>query len=152
MAMVISDREIAEVVQEHERMIEEAKRDAKHDEKRVEKLRIMQADLRKKFIETNDFIKDCRAKCKVLDDKIAAEKETEQKLQKEIDDLQEKIRDWDDFHEKELKPSVEELSIYERVLEEIVEDMDIFESKQDFFDRIDALSELLLNCFALIAN
>lgn len=146
MAMVISNREIAEVVREHERMIEEAKEDAKHDEKRIERLRAMQANLRKKFIETNDFIKDCRAKCKILDEKIASEKENEQNLQREIDELQFKIQDLTQFHENELKPSVEKLSVYERVLEEIVNDMDIFESKQDFFDRIDALSELLFSC------
>lgn len=148
MAMVINKREIAEAVQEHDRMCEEAKIAAKDDEKSLKQLRTMQADLRMKFIETNNFINDCRAKCKVLEGKIAAETETEQKLQKEFDDMEEKMQSLTEFHEKELKPSVEELSVYEKVLDEIVNDMDIFESRQDFFDRIDALCELPLN-FAL---
>lgn len=45
------------------------------------------------------------------------------------------------FHENELKPSVTKLSVYEEVLQEVVDEMDIFKSKEDFLDRIDALRE-----------
>lgn len=99
MAKVISDRDIAAVVQEHEKMCEEAIVEAKHDKKRIEKLRAMQKDLREKFIETNKFINDCQAKCAVLDKKIAAESEAEQILQHDIDDIDERIKDLTEFHE-----------------------------------------------------
>lgn len=139
MKQVLADRKNAEVVLQQEKMREQAKVSGKRNEKRIEALREMQEDLRKKFIDANNFITECEAKEKILNDKIAIEEEIEKKLDAEIKDYEERIAKLSDFHENQFKPAIKEMSIYDDVLQEVVDQMDLFESKEDFLDRVEAI-------------
>ncbi|XP_055296379.1 synaptonemal complex protein 1-like [Sitodiplosis mosellana] len=134
-----NDRENAEVVEQHEKMREEAIVKGKQNKKRTEEARKMQKDLREKFIEVNDFINECEQKEMILDKKIAAEKEIHEKLQKEVDEYVEKTKKLTEYHEKTLKPNIEKGKVYEDVLQQLVDKMKIFKNKEDFLDRIEAL-------------
>lgn len=147
MKKVLSDRKNAEVIEQQERMHEEAKIKGRRNKKRLKEIRKMQKDLRQKFIETNDFINECEQKECEADKKIAAEMEIQKKLQNDIEDYQERIRKLTEYHDEQLKPAIKELSIYEDVLQEVVDDMDLFESKEDFLDRVEALCKPFLHCF-----
>lgn len=142
MTKVRNDRDTAEVAEQQEKMCEEAKVTGKRNKKRIEEVRKMQKDLREKFIEISDFINECEQKEKAVDKMIEAEKKTYEKLQKEFDEIDEKTKKLNDFHENTLKPAIEKGKIYEDVLQEVVDRMDLFKSKEDFLDRVEALCEL----------
>ncbi|XP_031626714.1 structural maintenance of chromosomes protein 1A [Contarinia nasturtii] len=139
MSKVLSDRKNAEVIEQQERMREEVKDKGRRNKKRLKEIRKMQKELRQKFIETNDFINECEHKEAEADKKIAAEVKLQNKLKNDIDDYEERIRKLTEYHEDELKPAIKELSVYENVLQEVVDDMDLFDSKEDFLDRVEAL-------------
>lgn len=139
MKKVLSDRKNAEVIEQQEKMCEEAKVKAKQNKKRIEEVRKIQKDLRQKFIETNDFINECERKGATVDKQIAVEMEIQKRLQRDMDDYQERIKNLTEYHEKQLKPDIEELSVYENVLQEVVDEMNLFKSKEDFLDRVEAL-------------
>lgn len=142
MTKVRNDRGNAEVVEQQEKMCEQAKVKGKQNKKRIEEARKMQKELREKFIEINDFMNECEQKEKAVEKKIATEKEINEKLKKEIEEIDEKIKDLTEFHEEELKPAIEKGRVFEDVLQEVVDEMDIFKSKEDFLDRCEALCEL----------
>lgn len=142
MTKVRNDRDNAEVVEQQEKMCEEAKVKGKQNKKRIEEARNMQKELREKFIEINDFINECEQKEKDVDKKISTEREIQEKLQKEIDEYDKKIKELTEFHEGKLKPAIEEGRVYEDVLQQVVDRMDLFKSKTDFLDRIEALCEI----------
>lgn len=137
-----NDRDNAEVVEQQEKMREEAIKKSHKNKKRIEKTRQLQKELREKFIAVNDFINDCEQKEKVLDKKIAAEQEIHDKMQKEVDEYEEKIKKMTEHHEKTLKPDIEKGKVYEDVLQQVVDKMTIFKNKEDFLDRCEALCEL----------
>lgn len=139
MRKVINDRNCDEVVKRQEKMCEQTKIKGKQNLKRIEEVRKTQADIRQIFIETNNFINDCEAKCTVIDKKIDDELNAQEKLQKEIDDMEERIRKLTKFHDEEFQPAIKEMSVYEDILQEVVDEMDIFKSKEDFLDRCNAL-------------
>lgn len=68
-------------------------------------------------------------------------------MQKEIKEYEEKTNELTEFLEGKLLPAIEKGKIYEDVLQQVVDKMDIFKSKEDFLDRIEALCEFgfLLN-------
>lgn len=136
------DRDLAEVIQQQEKLSEEAKNQNKQNKKRVEELRKIQAELRNKFIESNNFICECEKKEAELDKKIAAEKAEHERLQKEMNDYDERIKNIRTRNEEEVKPAIKELSIYEDILQEVVDASDLFKTKKDFIDRVEALCKL----------
>lgn len=141
MKTILHNRNNAEILEQQEKMREEAKVNAKRNKKRIKEVRKMQEDLRLKFIESNNFICECEEKEAEISKKIAAEEEIGNKLQKDIDDMEERIKDLTDFHENTFKPAIERNSVYEDVLEKVVNESDLFKSKEDFLDRCDSLCE-----------
>nr|XP_017089803.1 uncharacterized protein LOC108120584 [Drosophila bipectinata] len=132
-------------VREHDAMIKlqaemlaNAKRQAKVNSTRVRNMYKMQERLRKRFIEVNSFIKDC------VDKKRAAEKITNEEtiyhreLGEGIESFTGSIGELKAFREA-LKATVQEFQPYEKVLDEVVNSSQIFESQQDCIDRCDAL-------------
>lgn len=142
MAKIMSDRQCDGIIRQQEKMCEEAKLEGKLNKKRIKLLRKKQKDLRQKFIETNDFINECEQKEAELDEKMAAEMKIQKKFQNDIDDYLKRIEDLTEYHEKKLKPAIREMSVFEDVLQEVVDKMDIFKSKEDFLDRIEALCKI----------
>lgn len=141
MKTILHDRNNAEILEQQKKMREEAKVNAKRNKKRIAEVRKMQEDLRQKFIESNNFVCECEEKESEILKKIAVEEEIGNKLQKDIDDMEKRIKDLNDFHENTFKPAIEELSVYEDVLDKVVDEMDLFKSKEDFLDRCDSLCE-----------
>ncbi|XP_070133663.1 coiled-coil domain-containing protein 42 like-2-like isoform X2 [Drosophila bipectinata] len=119
-------------------MLANAKRQAKVNSTRVRNMYKMQERLRKRFIEVNSFIKDC------VDKKRAAEKITNEEtiyhreLGEGIESFTGSIGELKAFREA-LKATVQEFQPYEKVLDEVVNSSQIFESQQDCIDRCDAL-------------
>lgn len=145
MSKVVNERESEEVIQQQEKMREQAKVNGKRNDKRIDDLRKMQADLREKFIESNNFARECHEKEYSLDKQIEAERKIQEKLEAEIKDYEERTKNLEDFHENKFKPAIEEMKVYEDVLQEVVDQMDLFKSKEDFLDRCEAIC--MLNCF-----
>lgn len=150
MKAIIQERNHAPILEMQEKMREEAKADAKQDKKRIDEVRKMQDELRQKFIETNNFICECQKKKADIEKKIAAGEAANRKLDEDILERKEHLKRMRDYHENELKPSVEELSVYEEVLQEVVDESDLFQSKEDFIDRCDALCTFYFSFYEAI--
>lgn len=142
MNAITHDRDNADVIQRQKDLREETKINGKRNQKRIEKIRKMQADLRLKFIESNDFMRQCSEKETKAIEKINEETDTQRVLQQEIDELEMKIENLKKFHEK-FRAAIEELKPYEEVLDQVVENMELFQTKDDFLDRCDTLRKYL---------
>lgn len=138
MNAIVNERENANTIRRQEELREETKINGKRNKIRIDDIRKRQAEIRMKFIESNDFIRQCNGKEAIASENIAYELEMKNKLKQEIDDLEMKIENLNEFHEK-FKLSIDELKPYENVLDEVVERMELFDSKHDFLDRFDAL-------------
>uniref|UniRef100_A0A1B0G9U3 DUF4200 domain-containing protein n=1 Tax=Glossina morsitans morsitans TaxID=37546 RepID=A0A1B0G9U3_GLOMM len=95
--------------------------------------------LRKRFIEVNSFIKDCVDKKRIAEKKVAEETAQHEILRSVITKYTRSIEELSKFRE-ELKATVKEFEPYEKVLQEVVEKSDIFQSVKDCMDRCDALT------------
>lgn len=125
-----------------EEMLENSKRQAAMNANRTRRLYKIQANLRKRFIEVNSFIKDCLDKKRIAQNKINEESMTHKHLQEQIDHYKNSIAELTKFREQ-LKETVKEFEPYERVIKEVVEQSDIYVSVKDCMDRCDALSEYI---------
>lgn len=68
-----NEREHASMLRLQAEMLENARKQAASNAKRIHKLYKIQARLRKRFIEVNSFIKDCIDKKRIADKKVAEE-------------------------------------------------------------------------------
>lgn len=113
--------------------------DSQINAKRIQRMYKIDEELREKFITANDFIRDCEEKERVADKKIVIELENHAAMEKEIqqltDDLQ-VVRDFD----KRLAATVEEFKPYQTVIEQVVEESELYKDTKDLIDRCDALS------------
>lgn len=121
-------------------MLENSKRQAASNASRIRKLYKIHAHLRKRFIEVNNFIKDCEDKRRVADKKIAEETALHAELAENIEKFKRAISELAEFREV-LKATVDDLEPYETVIQEVVEKSEIFDSVKDCMDRCDALSK-----------
>lgn len=117
---------------------DQAKVGAKQGKKRIEKVRQQQAEMRQKFIESSDFIRECNAKAKRATQQIDEEARIERQLDEEITQLEAKIDKLTGFHGR-FRSAIVDLQPYEDMLDEVVDRMDLFKSKQDLLNRCDAL-------------
>lgn len=129
------------LLQQQEQMRNDAKIKSKTNKKRIEEVRTMQQELRQKFIDINNFICECERKESIVTKKIAREEAKYDKLQHELNDIKQQYDEKVDYYENVLKPEIEELKVFDDVLQEIVDDSDLFTSKDDFLDRCEALRE-----------
>lgn len=123
-------------------MLEHSKRQAASNASRIRKLYKIHAHLRKRFIEVNNFIKDCDDKKRVADKKVAEETALHTELTENIEKFKRAISELTEFREV-LKATVDELEPYETVIQEVVEKSEIFDSVKDCMDRCDALSKFI---------
>lgn len=143
MKQLIQDRNNAPILANQERMRDEAKVNAKKNAKRIENAREMQANLRGKFIEMNNFICECERKKAILEAKIATEEATDRKLSKQIQQLEEEAKRMDEYEENELKPAAEKLAAYEESVQKAVDESNLFDTKEELIDCCKALSKFL---------
>ncbi|XP_067636189.1 cilia- and flagella-associated protein 73-like [Eurosta solidaginis] len=133
-----NEREHSIMLRLQEEMLENSKRQAASNASRIRKLYKIQANLRKRFIEVNSFIKDCNDKKRVAEKKVAEEMALHDELAEGIEKFKRAICELDEFREV-LKATVDELEPYETVIQEVVEKSEIFDSVKDCMDRCDAL-------------
>ena len=139
-----NEREHEAMLRLQDEMLENSKRQAASNASRTRRLYKTQQNLRKRFIEVNSFIKDCLDKKRIAENKIQEESLLHANLQKQIDHFKTSISELTRFREK-LKATVDEFEPYERVIKEVVEQSDIFESVKDCMDRCDALSKSIVD-------
>ncbi|XP_039959966.1 kinetochore protein Nuf2-like [Bactrocera tryoni] len=133
-----NEREHAAMLRLQDEMLENSKRQAASNASRIRKLYKIHAHLRKRFIEVNNFIKDCEDKRRVADKKISEETALHAELAENIEKFKRAISELAEFREV-LKATVDDLEPYETVIQEVVEKSEIFDSVKDCMDRCDAL-------------
>lgn len=138
MNAIVHERANAVTNEQQQKMREQAKINGKLNAKRIEKIRKMQQNLREKFIESNEFIRECNDKELCAQKRIDNETELQKQLQDDIDAVTKKTGDLRKFHD-ELKSAIAELKPYEEVLDQVVDEMELFTSKRDLLDRCDAI-------------
>lgn len=92
---------------------------------------------------------DSERKIVTLEKQIAAEQSTGRQMDKNIEEVEKKLAHLKEYQEKDLKPSIEELSAFEDVIQKMVDESDLFKSKEDFIDRCNALRKYQTNNFHL---
>ncbi|KAL9880485.1 coiled-coil domain-containing protein 42 like-2-like [Glossina fuscipes] len=133
-----NEREHAAMLRLQTEMLENSKKQQASNAKRIRKLYKIHSKLRKRFIEVNSFIKDCVDKKRIAEKKVAEETAQHEMLRSVITKYTRSIEELSKFRE-ELKATVKEFEPYEKVLQEVVEKSDIFQSVKDCMDRCDAL-------------
>lgn len=125
-------------------MLASIKRQARNNAGRIARLNRIQLNLRKKLIDFSSFIKDCDDKRTIAEKKVAEELEKQERLKTDSEEFIESIQVLGEFREQ-LKSTVNDFSPYERVMEEVIEKSEIFESFKDCMERCDALSKISLH-------
>lgn len=110
------------------------------NESRIRKLSKIQSKLRKKLIEVSSFFKECDDKKFLAQKKVNEEIEKHETLVTDMEDCRTSIEELGKFKE-ELQSTVREFEPYERIMEEVVAEPNIYESVKDCMDRCDALSK-----------
>lgn len=87
----------------------------------------------------NTFICECERKRAILEKKIAIEEAADRKMDKDIKELEERLARMKAYQENELLPKIAELTVYEDKVQQMVNESDLFQSKEDFIDRCNAL-------------
>lgn len=111
----------------------------KINEKRIDDMHQIQEQLREKFIEVNQFMKECTDKTERAENQIANETEQQEQLTKEIEVMRHDINKLAAFEEK-FKEIVIEFQPYADVFNKIIESTE-FESFEDIMSRCDSLSK-----------
>lgn len=124
-------------------MLEEVRINNKVNERRIAEMYDIQAQLRNRFIEVNDFIRDCEEKEKQADRKILAQSEIQNEMSAEIDKIHFDLEILSDFLIK-LKETVKQFEPYEKVVEDVVRESPLLKNSKDLIARCDALSKNLI--------
>lgn len=125
------------------KMRHKAKTDALANERRAEQIRDFQLELRQKYVDVSDFIRECNRKEKIADEKTKREMHVQQEMKTEIETMTKDIACLGDFLNT-LNSKVEEYRPYQEILEEVLADTDLYKSKQDLIDRCDALRRFII--------
>ncbi len=112
----------------------------KINEKRIGDMYKIQDQLRKKFIEVNEFMKDCMEKTTRSEAQIEAELKTQEKLKSEIESIENDLNELSVFEEK-FKETIKEFQPYEDVFQQVIDQSEEFESFEDLMGKCDALSK-----------
>lgn len=109
------------------------------NEKRIRELYKLDESLREQFISVNDFIRDCEDKERHADEKIATETKVHAEIRAEMQELRSGMDVLAEF-EKKLVATADEFKPYEDVIEQVVQESELYKNVKDLIDRCDALS------------
>lgn len=129
------------MLQQQEAMRRQAKANTLANEKRIKEIFRMDREMRERFIAVNDFIRDCEEKEHVAEGKIVVERGIHESIQTEVATINESMGVLEEFLRR-LTATVEEFEPYERVIEEVVAESELYKNVKDMIDRCDALSKL----------
>lgn len=118
---------------------------------RIKEMYKIQQELRERFIKANVFIKDCEDKSELAKNRIAENKKIQSGLDANVNKLKVNISDLRDFKDV-LADTVKEMSPYEIVIQEVVDQSDILKSVSDCIARSDALMEVQVEVNMLEEN
>lgn len=128
------------MLEQQETMRRHAKADMAANEKRIADIVRLDKEMRERFISVNDFIRDCEEKERIAESKIEAERGTHESIRLEVATIDDSLGVLEEFLQK-LTATVEEFEPYERVIDEVVADSELYKNVKDMMDRCDALSK-----------
>lgn len=137
---IVNQRENEEVSRLQSKMRHKAKIDEKFNERRMIEIAEIQTQLRGKFVEVSDFIRNCNNKEKTANEKVTKENAAQTEMTAEIEKLTKDIAFLSEFKER-LSQKVEEYGPYKDVIEQVLEESSLYKDKKDLIDRCDALRE-----------
>lgn len=143
MNSILNERNNAEIYRMQHDMREQAKIDEKRNVQRVQEIKELQLILREKFIQTNEFIRQCEEKQRNADKQIVTETERKHQLEQEIKTITNDLDVLKSFQEQ-FDKAISDLKPYETVLDQVVDEFELFKSKKDLLDRCDALCKLFI--------
>lgn len=133
-----NEREFVEMSKQQNEIKNKAALQTKINEKRIEEMYKIQEKLRDKFIQVNDFMKECQEKKTRAETQILTEVEEQARLTSNIAEIQNDLDVLTEFHKK-FEDSILQLQHYEDVFNDVIKDSDV-ESFDDLMARCDALS------------
>ncbi|XP_075157517.1 uncharacterized protein LOC142230774 [Haematobia irritans] len=89
-----NEREHAAMMRLQEEMLANAKSQAASNSARIQKLYKIHANLRKRFIEVNSFIKDCMDKKRFAEKKVAEETAMHEEMREKIENFRQALRNF----------------------------------------------------------
>lgn len=111
----------------------------KINEKRIDDMNETQSNLRERFIQVNEFMRECIEKTVRAENQIEGELAQQEKLKQEIEVIERDLSELSAFEEK-FKEIIKEFQPYEDVFNEVIRASDTFQSFEDLMSRCDALS------------
>lgn len=111
----------------------------KINEKRIDDMNETQSNLRERFIQVNEFMRECIEKTVRAENQIAGELAQQEKMKQEIEVIERDLSELSAFEEK-FKEVIKEFQPYEDVFNEVIQASDTFQSFEDLMSRCDALS------------
>lgn len=113
------------------------------NEKRIDDMQKTQQNLREKFIQVNDFMKECMRKTERAEEEIVGEERQQATLKEEIEIIERDLKGLSSFEEK-FKEIVKEFQPYVDVFNEVIQASD-FQSFEDLMSRCDSLCKFLIS-------
>lgn len=133
-----NERRNGRLLHAQQKLRDEAKIAGKRGKKRIEMVQKTQNEMRQKFIESSDFIRECNAKATQAAQQIDNETRIQNKLERETDEYEANIGRLTEFHGR-FGSAIVDIQPYEQVLDDVVSRMDLFKTKEDLLNRCDAL-------------
>lgn len=133
-----NEREYYEMFEQQETYKKKAAIQSKINEKRIEDMYRTQEELQEKFVDVNQFMKECMEKTVRAETQIASELKQQEVLKKDIEAIKRDIDELSVF-EKKFKDVVKEFQCYEDVFNEVIKQSE-FKTFEDMINRCDSLS------------
>lgn len=134
-----NEREFVEMSSQQEMFQKKAAIQKKINEKRVNDMNATQSKLREKFVQVNEFMKECLEKTVRAEKQIKTELTEQEILRKEIRKVEQDLNELSTFEAK-FKEIIKEFQPYEDVFNEVIATSDSFETFDDLMSKSDALS------------
>lgn len=134
-----NEREFVEMSTQQEVFQKKAAIQKKINEKRIDDMNETQSNLRERFIQVNEFMRECIEKTVRAENQIEGELAQQEKLKQEIEVIERDLSELSAFEEK-FKEIIKEFQPYEDVFNEVIRASDTFQSFEDLMSRCDALS------------
>jgi DNA repair exonuclease SbcCD ATPase subunit len=132
-----NDFQFDDMMSQQEMLKKKAAIQKRINEKRIDDMQKTQQNLREKFVEVNDFMKDCMRKAERAEEEIAREEAKQRNLSDDIAAIERDLKELSGFEEK-FKEIVESFQPYVDVFNEVIQAGD-FQSFEDLMSRCDSL-------------
>lgn len=138
-----NDFQFDDMMSQQEMLKKKAAIQKRINEKRIDDMQKTQQNLREKFIQVNDFMKECMRKTERAEEEIAKEEQQQAILKEEIEIIERDLKGLSSFEEK-FKEIVKEFQPYVDVFNEVIQASE-FKSFEDLMSRCDSLCKDLPN-------